>query len=260
MPHDWPPVIRPDWPAPSHVSALVTTRKGGVSRAPFDRFNLAFHVGDDKEDVSHNREVLQRLIGLSPSVTWISQVHGTTIVTVEESHEWRRVPEADAVHIRGSGAAAVMTADCLPVFLVDQQGREAMVVHAGWRGMVAGILQRSVRTMRSSPKELMAWLGPAIGPCHFEVGDEVRSAFIQAAGDSAAGFRPGERAGKWWADLYELARVRLRIAGIQDIYGGGFCTHCDAARFYSYRRDRTTGRMAALICLKSGVDAGRDCA
>jgi len=248
MPGDRLPLLRPDWPAPSHVGALVTTRVGGVSEEPFDHLNLAFHVGDRDGAVTRNREILQRHIGRQ-SVNWINQVHGTTIVNAGHWHD-RDVPEADAVHIRGEGAAAVMTADCLPVFLVSRDGREAMVIHAGWRGMAAGILQRAVRAMRSEPAALMAWMGPAIGPCHFEVGDEVRAAFMQEGEASASAFVAGDRPGRWWADLYQLARVRLRAAGVHDIHGGGLCTYCDIARFYSYRRDRTTGRMAALIWLK----------
>jgi YfiH family protein len=159
-------------------------------------------------------------------------------------------PEADAVHIRSRGAAAVMTADCLPVLLVDAIGREALVIHAGWRGLASGIIESCIAGTGRRPDKFMAWLGPAIGPCHFEVGDEVREAFMKAdVGDSTRAFRAAGQPGQWMADLYELARNRLRAAGVHDVYGGGFCTFCDESRFYSFRRDGATGRMAALICL-----------
>lgn len=241
-------MVRPDWPAPVNVTALVTTRCGGVSQAPYSGFNLAHHVGDRTEAVETNRTQLQDMVEGVP-IAWVTQVHGTRMVEADDVNA-AAPPEADAVHIRERGAAAVMTADCLPVFLVDRSGREAVVLHAGWRGLASGIIESSIAGMNAPPDELMAWLGPAIGPCHFEVGDEVRVAFLEAAaGDCAHAFRPAGKTGKWMADLYELARIRLRDAGVLDVYGGGFCTFCDETRFYSFRRDGTTGRMAALICL-----------
>lgn len=251
MSADAPSVIRPDWPAPENVTALVSTRSGGVSRAPYDGFNLAHHVGDRREAVAANRKTLQKMIGDVP-VAWVRQVHGTRVVKARDVVVAGCAPEADAVHIRGSGAGAVMTADCLPVLVVDRAGREALVIHAGWRGLAVGIIESAIAGMDSRPGELMAWLGPAIGPCHFEVGDEVRAAFMAAgAGDCASAFRSAGEPGQWMADLYGLARIRLRGAGVDAVYGGGFCTFCDESRFYSFRRDGTTGRMAALICLNN---------
>ncbi|MEX1198065.1 MAG: peptidoglycan editing factor PgeF [Pseudohongiellaceae bacterium] len=248
MSHDRPSVVRPDWPAPAHVTALVTTRHGGQSRPPYAGFNLAHHVGDDAGAVESNRQVLQSMIGGVP-ISWVRQVHGTRMVEADDVMV-TAPPEADAVRIRSGGAAAVMTADCLPVFLADKTGQEAVVVHAGWRGLVAGIIESSIARLDCRPIELMAWLGPAIGPCHFEVGDEVRTAFMEAdAGDCGRAFTPTGQPGQWMADLYELARIRLHRAGVDDVYGGGLCTFCDGSRFYSFRRDGTTGRMAALICL-----------
>lgn len=251
MSHERRSVIRPDWPAPGNATALVTTRCGGVSRAPYAGFNLALHVGDRKEAVAANREMLQKMIGDVP-IAWVRQVHGTRMVEAGDVVAAASAPEADAVHIRGGGAGAVMTADCLPVFVVDRAGREALVIHAGWRGLAAGIIESAIAGMDSRPGELMAWLGPAIGPCHFEVGEEVRAAFLEAgAGDCASAFRSAGEPGQWMADLYGLARIRLRGAGVDAVYGGGFCTFCDGNRFYSFRRDATTGRMAALICLNN---------
>lgn len=248
MSDDAPSVVRPDWPAPANVTALVTTRRGGVSRAPYAGFNLAHHVGDRPEAVETNRKRLQDMVAGVP-VAWVRQVHGTRMVEASDVIA-AAPPEADAVHVRDRGAAAVMTADCLPVFVVDRSGREALVVHAGWRGLASGIIESSIAGMDGPPDELMAWLGPAIGPCHFEVGDEVRAAFLEPdSSDCARAFRPAGKSGQWMADLYELARLRLREAGVPDVYGGGYCTFCDESRFYSFRRDGTTGRMAALICL-----------
>lgn len=249
MSHEGGSVIRPDWPAPANVTALVTTRCGGVSTAPYTGFNLAHHVGDRREAVAANRERLQRMVGDVP-IAWVRQVHGTRTVDASDAVSAPCAPEADAVRIRGSGAGAVMTADCLPVLVVDRAGREALVIHAGWRGLAAGIIESAVAEMDSRPGEVMAWLGPAIGPCHFEVGDEVRAALLEAGGGGcASAFRSAGAPGQWMADLYGLARIRLRGAGIDAVYGGGFCTFCDGSRFYSFRRDAVTGRMAALICL-----------
>ncbi len=242
-------LIRPDWPAPPNVTALVTTRVGGVSGPPFETFNLAHHTGDDWFAVEENRRVLTRLAGMSRPIQWVRQVHGVTVADATRCDP-DRVPEADAVHIRGAGAAAVLTADCLPVLLADREGREAAVVHAGWRGLAQGIVEQALQRMDSPADQVLAWLGPAIGPCHFEVGDDVRAAFPAACTDSPlAAFRPGRLPGKWMADLYSLARSCLNQSGVTEVYGGGLCTVCDEARFFSFRRDGVTGRMAALICL-----------
>ena len=244
-------IIRPDWPVPGHVISAVSTRAGGVSPAPFSAANLAFHVGDDRQAVADNRRRLMAAMGCDVAVFWPTQVHGTRIVEANAVPAGEEGPEADAVHIRPGQAGAVLTADCLPVLLCDRSGREAMVVHAGWRGLAAGIVTRAVQQMDTAPGDLFAWLGPAIGPCHFEVGAEVREAFTAAdQPESDAAFHPSRRAGHWMADLYTLASVRLAAAGVTAVSGGGWCTFCDPARFFSYRRDGVTGRMATLIWIK----------
>ncbi len=227
------PFIKPDWPAPAGVHALVTTRAGGVSLPPFDSLNLGDHVGDDPAAVALNRQRLRAFLPAEPC--WLKQVHGTTVA---QADGLRDAVEADAsVAFLPGSVCAVLTADCLPVLFCDRKGSRVAAAHAGWRGLAAGVLESSVAAMRCDPADILAWLGPAIGPQAFEVGDEVREAFV-----------PG-RPGKWFADIYELARLRLMQAGVGSVHGGGFCTHADAGRFYSYRRDGTTGRMAALVWL-----------
>lgn len=239
-----PELLLPDWPAPPTVRALQTTRRGGVSRAPYESFNLGDHVGDAIDAVGANRALLRRSLPNEP--VWLRQVHGTVVVDAG------RVPsgiEADAALARGPGAVcAVMTADCLPVLLCDRRGTVVAAVHAGWRGLCGGVIEATVAAMAVPANDLMAWLGPAIGPAAFEVGDEVRTAFLVA--DAAAGeaFVP-HGPGKWLADIYLLARQRLAGVGIVDIWGGGACTVSDPQRYFSYRRDGVTGRMATLVWL-----------
>lgn len=234
--------IKPDWPAPGVVQALVTTRLGGVSRPPYDSLNLGDHVGDDAVAVTRNRALLRGFLPTEPK--WLKQVHGITVAAADALDA---AVEADAaVGFRPGTVCAVLTADCLPVLFCDRQGTRVAAAHAGWRGLAAGVLEASVAAMQCPPSEIMAWLGPAIGPQAFEVGEEVRDVFVRDLPTSAAAFAPGQ-SGKWLADIYELARLRLARAGVQAVYGGGLCTYTDAARFYSYRRDKATGRMAALI-------------
>ena len=238
-------LIQPDWPAPSGVRAWVTTRLGGVSTAPYDQLNLADHVGDAPEAVAANRARLLQHVPGQPC--WLNQVHGKTVVTLTDAPTER--PQADAALTRTRGVVcAVLTADCLPVLLCDRAGSVVAAVHAGWRGLAAGVIERTVEAMACPPDQLMAWLGPAIGPQAFEVGPEVREAFVQPNPAAAAAFSPG-RAGKWQADLFKLARQRLASLGVAQVLGGGVCTVRDAARFYSYRRDGVTGRFASLIWL-----------
>lgn len=240
-------LIKPDWPAPASVHALVTTRTGGVSLPPFDSLNLGDHVGDDPAAVALNRQRLRGFLPAEPC--WLRQVHGTVVAPADGQ---RDTLEADASVAFGPGVVcAVLTADCLPVLFCDRQGSRVVAAHAGWRGLAAGILESSVAAMRCDPADVMAWLGPAIGPKAFEVGEEVREAFVQDLPAAAAAFLPG-LPGKWLADIYELARQKLVRAGVEAVYGGGLCTYTDAERFYSYRRDRTTGRMAALVWLEDG--------
>jgi len=238
--------IIPDWPAPFNVKALQTTRNGGVSVAPRDSLNLGDHVGDVPLAVARNRMLLAPLLPSEP--VWLKQVHGTVVIDTEVAG--CGAPQADACISRHRGAVCVvMTADCLPVLLCDEQGSVVAAVHAGWRGLCDGVIEQAVRAMNVSPQMLMAWLGPAIGPHAFEVGNEVRDAFIARQPQAAAAFLPG-MPGKWLADLYQLARLRLDALGVTRIYGGGWCTYNERERFFSYRRDGVTGRMGTFIWLE----------
>ncbi len=233
--------IVPDWPAPARVHALQTTRRGGFSGAPYDTLNLGDHVGDDALTVAANRGLLGALLPGEP--LWLTQVHGTQVVEAE-SAGCRPVGDA-CITRRSHAVCVVMTADCLPVLLCDAAGTVVGAAHAGWRGLAAGVLEATVRAMGEAPGRLLAWLGPAIGPRAFEVGEEVRAAFTAQDPAAAAAFIA--HGDKFLADLYRLARLRLGALGITRIHGGDFCTCEDVARFYSYRRDGRTGRMATLI-------------
>lgn len=243
-----PHFIEPDWPAPAGVLALATTRQGGASAPPFDSFNLAHHVGDDPEAVAANRNALVARLPAGASIQWLQQVHGTRVVSARASDDY---PEADASVSREPGiACAVLTADCLPVILCDRAGTVVAAAHAGWRGLAAGVLEATVDAMGEPPAELMAWLGPAIGPGAFEVGPEVRTAFCQHAPEAAACFRDSpQQPGHYLADIHALARQRLASAGLEAVYGRAVCTFSDPSRFFSYRRDGESGRMATLILL-----------
>jgi YfiH family protein len=247
-------LLIPDWKGlPANVGALTTLRRGGISPAPYDDgcggggLNLGDHVGDAPEHVAHNRSLLNRLLPSTP--TWLAQVHGTHVVDVTVV---QGVTEADAAISTQRGAAcAIMTADCLPVLLCDTAGRVVGAAHAGWRGLVEGVIENTVSAMRQAGAvEITAWLGPAIGPQKFEVGREVREAFVARQPEAESAFLPALTEGKYLADIYALARQRLQALNIDKIYGGDFCTVADRLRFYSYRRDKTTGRMATLIWLK----------
>lgn len=234
----------PDWPCPANVHALQTTRRGGVSQAPWQSFNLGTHVGDDSAAVEANRAALRACLPSEP--LWLEQVHG--IVAVDPG-KWAKTTQADACVSRTPGAVCVvMTADCLPVLFCDRSGSVVASAHAGWRGLQAGILENTVQAMKCPPEDVLAWLGPAIGPGAFEVGDEVRQAFMAAAPIAEEAF-VSHGPGKWLCDLYRLARQRLTSIGVTEISGGNLCTFSDTARFYSYRRDGVTGRMASLIWL-----------
>ena len=235
----------PDWPAPSSVRAAMTTRRGGFSTGPYASFNLATHVGDDERAVAANRRRLREGLSLPSEPQWLEQVHGRRVAMLS-----RPVAEsADAaVAFEPGPVAAVLTADCLPVFLTSRAGDRVGIAHAGWRGIVMGVIEATVAALAIDPANLIAWLGPAIGPAAFEVGGEVRRMFIAMQPESAADFRPG-RGQKYLADLPGLARRRLAACGVTSVYGGEHCTAADPGRFYSYRRDGQTGRMAALIWL-----------
>lgn len=255
-PDDW---IVPDWPAPPRVRAIFTTRAGGVSVSPYDTFNLGLHTGDDPAAVAANRERLQAVTGARPC--WLEQVHGSEVVSAELGVNRDTPLRADASVTTVPGiACTVMVADCLPVLLCDAQGHAVGAAHAGWRGLCGGVIEQAVRALRARAGheghegEVLAWLGPAIGPSRFEVGAEVREAFTGAAlpGEADAtreAFAALPQPGKYLADLYALARLRLAREGVTQVWGAQWCTVASPARFYSYRRDRATGRMAALIWL-----------
>lgn len=237
--------LAPDWPAPVQVKALQTTRRGGVSGVPYDSFNLASHVGDAPLAVERNRMLLNTILPSEP--VWLEQVHGTTVVNADAAS---CRPQADACIARHRAAVCVvMTADCLPVLLCDQRGSVVGAAHAGWKGLAGGVIEATVQAMQVAPQELMAWLGPAISQQAFEVGAEVRDAFVAVQPQAISAFVQG-RDGKWLADLYQLARMRLNKLGVTKIYGGNFCTYSEPERFFSFRRDGVTGRMATFIWLE----------
>lgn len=250
---DW---LIPEWPVATTVHALITTRSGGVSQGNFAAadgrggLNLGDNTADDPDCVWRNKTILRRALPAEP--TWLTQVHGKGVLRLPLAASEDQNPVADAVYTTESKVVCqVRTADCLPVLLADRQGRVVGVAHAGWRGLVAGVIEQTVQAMRQAypSVDLCAHLGPAIGPTAFEVGDEVRQAFL-AADDSAQQAFRSAHPGKWWADLYQLARLRLRRLSIQQITGGDCCTYRDSARFYSYRRQAVTGRMASCIWLE----------
>lgn len=242
-----PALIVPDWPAPPNVRALVTTRAGGVSAPPCDSFNLGERSGDDPAAVAANRERLRQLLPAEP--VWLHQVHGNRVVALPADPGC----QADAAWSARAGMpCAVLTADCLPVLFCDRQGTRVAAAHAGWRGLADGVLEATAAALEVAPGKLLAWLGPAIGQDAFEVGPEVRAAFLAHDPAAAAAFRPG-RDDRWHADLYHLARQRLAAAGVAQVSGGGLCTWSDAATFYSWRRDGRTGRMASVVWLAPPV-------
>lgn len=242
---DW---LVPDWPAPDAVLAVATTRAGGVSTGPYASMNLGAHVGDDAGAVRDNRRVLRRELGLAAEPRWLSQVHGNTVV--DAGIVGAGTPEADASVSRARGTAcAVLTADCLPVLFAACDGSAVGAAHAGWRGLAAGVIESTVAALQRPPDQLLAWLGPAISQAAFEVGLEVRDAFTAVDPAAEEHFEANSR-GRLQADLYGLARQRLRAAGVHAVYGGGWCTFEDQRRFFSYRRDRACGRMASVVALR----------
>lgn len=237
-------LIIPDWPAPARVRALSTTRTRGVSSSPWSSLNLGGHVGDSPGQVEENRGKLAQCVGIpASSFSFMNQVHGTSVVELPG----KSPVEADAcVTSQSRVPCLVMAADCLPVLFCDRAGTRVAAAHAGWRGLCEGVLEQTVARF-DDPSEVMAWLGPAIGPKHFEVGAEVRDAFIEHAPEAREAFVPSSNPGRFMANLYSLARQRLNSAGVADIYGGHWCTFTESDRFFSYRRDGVTGRMASLI-------------
>ena len=240
---DAPGFIQPDWSAPDNVHALVTLRTGGVSMPPYDSFNLASHTGDDAEHVARNRQLLMESIQLPGEPMWLQQVHGKRVIQCDPALN----TEADGSWTATPGqVCAVLTADCLPLFLCSRDGSRVAVAHAGWRGLAAGVITASVEALNTDAGDIVAWLGPAIGPDAFEVGGEVRQTFLEINPDHAAAFRQRDSA-HWLCDIYALARTELHLCGVRAVSGGQFCTYTDSARFFSYRRDGQTGRMANLI-------------
>lgn len=244
----------PQWPAPARVRAAISLRSGGVSRSPYHTHNLATHVGDDLEAVNYNRHQLLQALKLQSPPQWLHQVHG---VKVSQARSDGLLRTADGCFTDESGlACAVLTADCLPVLLCDREGRQVAAVHAGWRSLAKGIVGRALARFTVPPEEVMAYLGPAIGVDHFEVGVEVAETFFRHALNAshaeaiAAALRPGNRPLHFYADLYALARAALQAQGVTAIYGGQACTYGEPERFYSYRRDGVTGRIASLIWLE----------
>lgn len=245
---DW---IIPGWPAPANVRAFMTTRAGGVSGAPYDSFNTATHVGDHVSDVAENRRLLRKELPGEP--LWLNQVHGNGVARFGGEG----IPDADAsVAFQAGQVCVVQTADCLPVLFCDEAGSVVAAAHAGWRGLAGGVLEETVKAMGVAPDRILAWLGAAIGPNVFEVGEEVREAFVSQHALAGVAFRPAlpgtldEAPRKWLADIYALARIRLSTVGVERVYGGGLCTFEEQGRFFSYRREQNTGRMASLIWLQ----------
>jgi polyphenol oxidase len=238
--------IVPDWPAPARVRALITTREGGVSEGPYAALNLGLRSGDDPQRIAQNRRLLEACLPAPP--VWLKQVHGARVADADG-----RVgePEADASTAHQPGrVCAVLTADCLPLLLCDRDGTAVGIAHCGWRGIAAGVIEATVSAMACPAVRLIAYLGPAIGPVAYEVGAELRENFASRHAADAAAFRPG-KPGKYFADLYALARRRLAGLGLTEVYGGGFCTYSEPRRFFSFRRDgAASGRMASLIWLE----------
>lgn len=241
-------LIVPQWAAPDCVRACSTTRVGGVSQAPWDSLNVGAHCGDNAQDVDQNRQQVFAAAEFPAAPIWLEQVHGNAVLRLEgQSFKHKR---ADASWTRLPGTVcAVMTADCLPVLFCNLQGSEVAAAHAGWRGLCAGVLEQTVANFHDRPENIMAWLGPAIGPTAFEVGCDVRDAFMAQDSQASDAFQPLATPNKYLADIYQLARQRLAGCGVRMISGGERCTFSEPEDFFSYRRDPITGRMASFIWL-----------
>jgi len=243
------PLLETGWSAPAGVRAAFSLRSGGASSPPWNTLNLGVHVGDDPAAVAENRRRLANALRLPAEPVWLDQVHGHAVFDLDQMGrpEPGVRPQADAAVTRAAAAVlAIQVADCLPVLFASDDGRVLGAAHAGWRGLAAGVLEATVKAMQVAPERLCAWLGPCIGPAHFEVGEEVRAAFLATQPDAELAFAPNPR-GRWQCDLPRLARIRLAGFGIAQLAGGQWCTAADPVRFFSHRRDQRTGRMAALI-------------
>ena len=243
IPAQW---LIPDWDAPQNIRAIMTTRQGGFSPLPFDSMNLGDHVNDNPKKVEKNRASLKERLNLPNDPQWLTQIHSATVANADQQSASKIEADASVAHHVAS-VCAVMTADCLPVLFCNQQGTAIAAAHAGWRGLHAGILEQTVKSLNCPTSEIIAWFGAAIGPQHFEVGEEVRTAFISVQKEAKQAFTPSENKNKWLADIYTLARLRLQSIGVTNITGGKECTYSNDKLFYSYRRETNTGRMASLI-------------
>lgn len=243
--------IQPNWHAPDSVKAVCTTRIGGNSLSPYDSFNLATHVGDAIDKVILNRELLKRELNLPAEPCWLNQTHSTDVAMLDGSPDYAIDSDA-AISQKPGIIAVVMTADCLPILMCNQQGDEVAAVHAGWRGLADGIVATTLKKMRTPPEQLMAWIGPAISQPRFEVGDDVRNMFMNRYENAALRFRQN-RPGHWLCDLPGLAADQLFDLGVTAIHQSGLCSFDEDSRFYSYRRENISGRMASLIWIKSGT-------
>jgi len=240
--------ISVNWPAPHHIKALTTTRNGGQSLAPYDSLNLGDHVGDNPDHVAANRQKLIETALLPNQPLWLKQTHSTDVI---DSSRWQKDIEADAIVSASTNKlCAVMTADCLPLLITDTSGSQVAAVHAGWRGLQAGIIENTLAKFAKPRSDILVWLGPAIGPHAFEVGPEVKAAFLAVDPAAEAAFI-ATHADRYLADIYLLARQRLAAQGVTAIYGGDYCTYSEKERFFSFRRDGVTGRMASLIWIEA---------
>jgi YfiH family protein len=245
-------LIVPDWNAPPRVRAAFSSRIGGVSQPPYDSLNLGAGLGDVAEAVAENRRRLREALRLPSEPCWLDQVHGTAVLELTSSEAGEHPPKADASFSKMPGVVcAVRVADCMPVLFASNDGSAVAAAHAGWRGLAGGVLEATIEKLGLAPGCLSAWMGPSIGPENFEVGDDVRDAFLAVDSRAGAAFVRNAR-GRWNCDLYALARQRLSAAGVGAVYGGGWCTFADRQRFFSHRRDGRCGRMAALVWIESG--------
>jgi YfiH family protein len=236
--------IYPNWPAPAHIKALTTTRHGGFSPAPFDSLNLGDHVGDKDLKVKQNRNILIQRAELPEPPRWLSQSHGCEVI---DSSQWKTGEQADGIISNTiNHVCPILTADCLPILLSNRQGDTVAAIHAGWRGLANGIVERAIASFSCNTQDILVWLGPAIGPEQFEVGQDVVNAFVGHDVLAKQAFRQTDET-HYLADIYLLARQHLNALGVSEIYGGQFCTVNDPERFFSYRRDKATGRMASVI-------------
>lgn len=247
-------IIFAEWNVSPKIVAFTTSRQGGVSNSPYTSFNLATHVGDDSNLVASNRALLKERLSPLLEWQWLDQIHGCDVAVINDAGS---TLTADALMTtRPNLVCCVQTADCLPLFVAAADGSEIAVIHAGWKGLASGVIENTVSRMATSSSSLAVWLGPAIGPCHFEVGGEVKDFFLESEGSSSllssmeSCFTSSKNSGKFMADLYAIARLKLSALGVDNVSGGSYCTHCDEDRFFSYRRDGITGRMLHAIYIE----------